>query len=166
MRTATVLHENHRQPRETNPESRGDTTTEPKHAKLTATEARKRKGASNKIMQRKPNSHKQAKSRQARALHIIARKLEIGACNDCKLEVTNTNFMAFHFDHIDRTLKYKALSKMVKDPCTLADIDNEIAKCRLLCANCHAIRTYYNRDHDQITGRLQIEHLTLFDDLD
>jgi hypothetical protein len=43
---ATVLHEKHRRPRETNSKQRGDTTRELLHVKVKATEARKRKGAS------------------------------------------------------------------------------------------------------------------------
>ena len=97
---------------------------------------------------RQPNKYSQA--RQAKQLHVLARKLEIGNCTDCGLQVTTHNFVVFQFDHIDRTTKTHKIADMVKASCTLNDIDLEIAKCELVCANCHTLRTYYRRDHDTL----------------
>lgn len=101
-------------------------------------------------------------TRQARQLHILAKKLEIGACTDCQLQVTTDNFVVFQFDHLDRTTKKHKIADMVKASCTLHDIDQEIAKCELVCANCHTLRTYYRRDHDNLTSP-KPNHPNLFD---
>jgi len=104
---------------------------------------------------RQPNKY--SGTRRARQLHVLAKKLEIGTCNDCGLKVTEHNFVAFQFDHIDRATKQYKIADMVKVACTLSDIDAEIAKCQLVCANCHAIRTYYRRDHDRLTEPKQTQ---------
>ena len=95
------------------------------------------------------NKHKP--KRVAMQLHVIARKLEIGHCHDCSIKVTPHNFVVFQFDNIDRTTKVEKISKMVAGKYTINDIDTEIAKCQMVCANCHAMRTYYRRDHDQLS---------------
>lgn len=51
---------------------------------------------------------------------------------------------AMQFDHLPENSKLKALSEMAAYG--LATIQAEIAKCELVCANCHAVRTY-NRRH-------------------
>lgn len=45
------------------------------------------------------------------------------------------------FDHV-RGEKVADLSTMVNQCTTVAAIDAEIAKCDLVCANCHRIRTH------------------------
>jgi len=45
------------------------------------------------------------------------------------------------FDHLPGEDKVKYISKMVARSWSLAKIDAEIAKCELVCANCHRIRT-------------------------
>jgi hypothetical protein len=91
-------------------------------------------------------------NRTAKLLHILAKKLELQQCTDCKLQITKTNFVAFQFDHLDRTTKIAKIADMVKGTYKISDIDIEIAKCEMVCANCHAIRTYYRRDHDNLSA--------------
>jgi hypothetical protein len=45
------------------------------------------------------------------------------------------------FDHIDPTLKTFSISQGVKYGYTWDQIENEIIKCRILCANCHKKHT-------------------------
>jgi hypothetical protein len=99
-------------------------------------------------MARQPNSWQP--NRLAKQLHIIARKLDIGHCHDCKIKATEHNFVIFQFDHLDRATKTAKIADMVKGTYTMHDIDLEIAKCQMVCGNCHALRTYYNRDHDTL----------------
>lgn len=40
------------------------------------------------------------------------------------------------FHHIDSTTKYKSIATAVND-CSLDKLKKEIAKCRILCSNCH-----------------------------
>ena len=57
---------------------------------------------------------------------------------------------ALQFDHIDPTTKYRTrtgrlvhLADMIKGGrYALSTIMAEIAKCRVLCANCHAVHTH------------------------
>ncbi len=48
------------------------------------------------------------------------------------------DYWAFDFDHRDRADKIKCLSETRT---TIARIDAELAKCDMLCANCHMRRT-------------------------
>lgn len=52
-----------------------------------------------------------------------------------------------HFDHRDASTKVTEVSRMITRPniYTEEDILAEIAKCDLVCANCHAIRTFGKR---------------------
>ena len=57
-------------------------------------------------------------------------------CADCKIPYPH---YILHFDHLrDKTA---AISQMARD-CNLEKIKEEIEKCELVCANCHAHRTY------------------------
>lgn len=67
----------------------------------------------------------------------------ISPCVDCKLKF---HFYAMQFDHIDATNKKTEVSRLVNSNCDIITIQNEIDKCDLVCANCHAIRTYIRRD--------------------
>jgi len=49
--------------------------------------------------------------------------------------------MVLEFDHIDPKEKYMAISAMVRDNHSIKSIEAEIAKCQVLCANCHRRRT-------------------------
>lgn len=72
-------------------------------------------------------------------------KMKIGSCELCDRKVENESMCcAFDFDHLDVETKRDCISKMVGHY-RLADffecIDAEVAKCRLLCANCHKKHT-------------------------
>jgi len=51
---------------------------------------------------------------------------------------------ALHFDHIDIKNKKKEVSGLVTY--SLLTIKNEMRKCRVLCANCHAVHTATQRE--------------------
>ena len=48
---------------------------------------------------------------------------------------------ALEFDHIDRKLKLYNISRMKRSSFSMEDINKEVSKCRLLCVNCHKLRT-------------------------
>ena len=112
-------------------------------------------------MARQPNTWQP--NRLAKQLHIIAKKLEIGHCHDCNIKATEHNFVIFQFDHLDRHTKTAKIADMVKTKHTINDIDIEINKCQMVCGNCHALRTYYRRDHDALTMPKEQEP-SLFDE--
>ena len=62
----------------------------------------------------------------------------------CELCGYNKHAAALHFDHLDTTTKSFNISQDVKKKWT--DIEEEISKCRVLCANCHSVHTY-EQDH-------------------
>lgn len=71
------------------------------------------------------------------------------SCLDCN---TILPFYVLEFDHRDPTQKSRALSQIrLSDGFfTTDDIDAEVAKCDLICSNCHKIRTY-NRANKRST---------------
>jgi hypothetical protein len=58
-----------------------------------------------------------------------------GKCQHCG----NTDPRVLDFDHVDPTSKTLLISQSYHLP--LVRLEEEIAKCRLLCANCHRIAT-------------------------
>lgn len=63
-------------------------------------------------------------------------KLESG-CVDCGYD---KHPRALQFDHV-RGEKIENVSRLVLQACSWNRIEAEIAKCEVVCANCHAIRT-------------------------
>jgi hypothetical protein len=55
--------------------------------------------------------------------------------------------VVLQFDHIDRANKSAEISKMVCDGLSTTTIQEEINKCRVLCANCHARHTAKQRNY-------------------
>jgi len=70
--------------------------------------------------------------------YIQYMKLETG-CTHCGY---NEHPAALDFDHLDPTTKNYTLARMANRGFSLKKIDEEIAKCQVLCANCHRIKTY------------------------
>lgn len=58
-------------------------------------------------------------------------------CMDCGIKY---HPYIMHFDHRDPSTKRKSLAQM--GTYSLAHIREEIAKCDVVCANCHGMRTY------------------------
>jgi transcription elongation factor Elf1 len=61
---------------------------------------------------------------------------ETAGCADCG----EKNHIVLDFDHL-KDKKYN-VSRMIHDGFSWAAIKKEIAKCEVVCANCHRIRTY------------------------
>lgn len=61
---------------------------------------------------------------------------EASGCVDCGIK----NHIVLDFDHL-KDKKYN-VSRMIHDRFSWAAIKKEIAKCEVVCANCHRIRTY------------------------
>lgn len=78
---------------------------------------------------------------------IIAEKLRRGYCIDCNLTVTTENYFVFAFDHLDPALKKFQLSIAASTNKTVKAAQEEMAKCELVCHNCHMIRTWKERHY-------------------
>lgn len=84
----------------------------------------------------------QKKQRQANQDYVNKLKIDIGKCEFCNIGVSIETVRCFDFDHIKQEDKTCAISDFVrKNSDKRKDIDKEVKKCRLLCCNCHKIRT-------------------------
>jgi len=92
------------------------------------------------------------KYRRANQAYVDAYKRKFFCCQnpDCEEDGPNEGKMrkgfevCFDFDHIERVEKWKAIGEIVHNGKTLKTnkplLDAELAKCRLLCVNCHKQR--------------------------
>jgi hypothetical protein len=89
-----------------------------------------------RLRNKERNSARVRKSQRKKVLWINS--LKDKPCADC-----GGNFPPYvmHFDHRDPSKKFLSVSQMRCHAYKM--IKEEIAKCDLICANCHAIRTYF-----------------------
>lgn len=82
--------------------------------------------------------------RKRKKMLMIRSKLKIGKCQECGW--FNKDFTCtLDFDHQDPSQKFVRVSRMVNHCYSDDNIKKEIAKCQLLCANCHHLKTIYER---------------------
>ena len=95
---------------------------------------------------KKIGSHKasaeRSKNRAEKNREFASRVKKILGCAFCGYK---TNAVALHFDHIDRQKKSGIISLMVNG--SRQRLKNEMKKCQVLCANCHAIKTHTQKEH-------------------
>jgi hypothetical protein len=90
-------------------------------------------------------------------------KLQAGACFDCGLICTVDNWYVFDWDHRVPTDKSFTIGDR-KHGVSKAVLMAEIAKCDLVCANCHRHRTFGQLKSGLISAhnKPNLEQLTLF----
>lgn len=81
-----------------------------------------------------------------------------------ELPVNVAYIECFEWDHIDRLLKKgrdeSQISRLVVRN-NFEDLQAEIARCALVCSNCHQIKTQRHRDWKPITSVTEVQHLHL-----
>lgn len=82
------------------------------------------------------NKHRKAHQRKNR--ERVRRIKESSPCSDCG---NCFHFAAMQFDHV-RGDKKGDVAGMVSRNRSWDSVKAEIGKCELVCANCHAVRTY------------------------
>tara|TARA_R100000458_G_C8009269_1_gene74083 strand:+ start:63 stop:488 length:426 start_codon:yes stop_codon:yes gene_type:complete len=87
--------------------------------------------------------------RMRRRRHWLTKYKLYKGCERCGY---NEHGCALHFDHIDPSKKKKQVSTIIKS--TIKNLILEVRKCRVLCANCHAVKTHEDRQ----IARGQHEH--------
>lgn len=96
-------------------------------------------------MPRKSDPFKQSlrnKERSERLRAIIDEwKLSKGQCVQCGLVITVDTIHLFDCDHIDPSTKKFKIAKGRSARYKVKDIQDELDKCQLMCAGCHAMRS-------------------------
>jgi hypothetical protein len=59
-------------------------------------------------------------------------------CTDCG----NNDYRVLEFDHLPQFEKIGHIATLIRKGWTIQRLDTEIAKCDIVCANCHKIRTW------------------------
>lgn len=77
------------------------------------------------------------KKQIARNREYLATILMTAKCMDCP----ENDWLVLELDHRDPTQKHDAVTRMVNDGVSLERIKVEVAKCDIVCANCHTRRT-------------------------
>lgn len=91
--------------------------------------------------------NKEAVARVRAERAAVIQKAKDKPCMDCGVKYP---LFIMHFDHRDPSLKVKSVSQMTTH--SLKKIQEEIAKCDVVCANCHGIRTH----NGILTGKIKI----------
>lgn len=77
------------------------------------------------------------KRRRRNREYVMEVKLKLG-CSQCGF---NSHPAALDFDHIDPQNKKMGVSQLSNRTVSIATLDKEMAKCIVLCANCHRIKS-------------------------
>ncbi|MAA50192.1 MAG: hypothetical protein CMP83_08455, partial [Gammaproteobacteria bacterium] len=76
---------------------------------------------------------------------VDERKLAIGECAECELRVTPATCHVFAFAHMDASTKTRGVAQLCNSHASLPTarpaLEEEMGKCRLLCAVCHSKET-------------------------
>lgn len=91
---------------------------------------------------RRQNNKNHNLERRKHKKQMVKDHLKNCACVVCG----NKDFRVLEFDHINRKNKKYNISDMAGAGLGWKTILNEIKKCQVLCANCHRIKTYENKD--------------------
>ena len=89
------------------------------------------------------HQQKSREYRAARRQYVADQKMARG-CEQCGY---NKHPAALHLDHIKPQQKSVTVSKMISEGYPYTAIDAEMDKCRVLCANCHAIHSHEQKHH-------------------
>lgn len=81
-------------------------------------------------------------SRRAKIYKIINKRKSETPCADCKQFY---HYTQMDFDHLESSEKVSSIANMIGQTRSLESIETEIAKCELVCANCHRLRHYHRR---------------------
>lgn len=84
----------------------------------------------------------QKRCRKSRVLEYIHNIKVARGCSDCGY---NAHAEALDFDHLPGHIKRHGVSRLVNEDYSLARVAAEIAKCEVVCANCHRVRTSRRR---------------------
>jgi hypothetical protein len=67
------------------------------------------------------------------------------------------------FDHIDPNTKHRVISRMVGEGISIKRIQEEIAKCEPVCANCHRLRERKRYEEGKLNNKRSVDPHALSD---
>lgn len=88
-------------------------------------------------IEKKSHKYITQKIRRRAIVQSVVDYLKLHPCEECG----ESRIPCLQFDHLDQSNKYSPVSNLIKNAYSLIKIMEEIEKCRVLCANCHAIHT-------------------------
>ena len=80
------------------------------------------------------------------------RSLKDKPCVECKQKF---HFSAMDFDHLDPSSKEDSIQNLVNHGAKKERIDREVAKCELVCSNCHRVRTWNQEQQRKLDRETQ-----------
>ena len=98
-----------------------------------------------------PADDKARRLKRRREMRMIIDQAKSCPCVDCK---TQFSLLAMQFDHVRGKKKFNIAAALARCS-SIENLKKEIAKCEVVCANCHLVRTAH-----KTTGqfkRLQVE---------
>ena len=78
------------------------------------------------------------RNRKRKLYYEVFKRRYQGRCGICG----NSDYRVLDFDHLNPDKKIDSISGLVSRGSAWWRIEEEIAKCQLLCANCHRIKTF------------------------
>ena len=101
------------------------------------------RGANSSWASRNPEKAAESKRKTQQAiLRFIREDKESKGCASCGIK----DWRVLDYDHIDPSTKEFTIGRAPGGGVSRPRLVAEIAKCQVLCANCHRIKTYENRD--------------------
>lgn len=88
------------------------------------------------------NAQTRARTRRRQKMFEIKQKSSCVYCGE-------TNPLVLDFDHIDRSTKEGVPAQMITSGTSWRKVEEEIAKCQTVCANCHRIKSIVEADKMQ-----------------
>jgi len=89
-------------------------------------------------------SNKCARIRHMKKRRVVQKYKVLKGCSICGF---NKHYSALDFDHIDRSKKRNNISRLMGNSCSWKTVVEEIKRCRVLCANCHRMKTHKNKEY-------------------
>lgn len=92
--------------------------------------------ANKEDVKRRAAAHSKAVNAEKRE---ILRKAKSGPCSDCGVEYP---YYVMQFDHVRGEKKFNLANHSSGRYTSMKALLEEIAKCEVVCSNCHAVRTW------------------------
>lgn len=96
---------------------------------------------------------RQLQERSDRLVKILL-EAKSAPCTDCGVSYPP---YVMQFDHLDSATKKFNISEVALLLPSESVLRAELTKCELVCANCHAERTYQRKAHGRLVGKLQTQ---------